>query len=152
MVTIKRNANANNNINRANRNGTINNLFTGKNFYHPLSLINWRGLGRYAAVSNNGDLIGFALVYNTNNGKTRVVELIGSRKGHGRNLMGRIINNAKKNNKQNVYLMAANNGSGKLLAFYKGLGFNVTGKLQLGMTPMRRVLRKAPSGLRSIKS
>lgn len=153
MVIIKRNVNANNNINRANRNGTINNIFAGRNFYHPLSLINWRSFGRYGMMDNNGTtFIGLALVFNTNNGNSRVIELMGARRGYGRQLLNRIIANSKKNNKQNVFLMAANSGSGKLIGFYKGSGFKVTGPLQVGMTPMRRALQSAPRGLRAIKN
>ena len=153
MVTIKRNVNANNNINRANRNGTINNLFTGRNFYHPLSLINWRSFGRYGMIANNGKtFIGLALVFNTNNGKSRVIELMGARRGYGQQLLNKIVANAKKNNKQNVFLMAANSGSGKLIGFYKGSGFKVTGPLQIGMTPMRRTIRNAPKGLRAMQN
>ena len=150
MVIIKRNVNANNNINRSNRNGTINNIFAGRNFYNPLSFVNWRSSGRYGMMSNNGQtFIGLALVFNTNNGKTRVIELMGAKRGYGRQLMNRIIANAKKNNKQNVFLMAANSGSGKLIGFYKGSGFKVTGPLQLGGTPMRLVLRRGLRGMRN---
>jgi hypothetical protein len=104
-------------------------------------------------IANNGKtFIGLALVFNSNNGNSRVIELIGARKGHGQHLMNRIIANAKKNNKQTVSLMAANNGSGKLIGFYMGSGFKVSGPLQMGITPMRRVLRKPVSGLRAMKN
>ena len=150
MVIIKRNVNANININRASRNGTINNIFAGRKFYHPLSLINWRSFGRYGMMSNNGQtFIGLALVFNNNNGNSRVIELMGSRRGYGRQLLNRIIANAKTNNKQNVFLMAANSGSGKLMGFYKGSGFKVNGPLQIGMTPMRLVLRRGLRGMRN---
>jgi hypothetical protein len=151
MVTIKRNSNANNNLRKAVANGSVNSLFTGRTFYHPLNTIGWEAVGRYAMVGNNGSFIGFALVTNYGrNANSRIIELIGAKKGYGKRLMNRIIANAEQNNIKTVHLMAANNGSGKLIEFYRRSKFNVTGKSQAGTTPMRRVLHRG--GLKSMKN
>jgi len=148
MVTIKRNANANNNLKRAVANGSVNNLFAGRRFYHPLNTLGWEAMGRYAMLGNNSSFIGFALVHN--NGNKRVIELIGAKRGYGRPLMNRIVKNAKNNRKSNLFLAAANEsangGVKKLLKFYSNMGFKVSGPLQLGFTPMALKLRKGGLG------
>jgi len=147
MVTIKRNANANNNLRRAVANGSVNNLFRGRGFYNPMNTIGWEAFGRYAMLGNNSSFIGFALVQN--NANKRVIELIGARKGYGRPLMNRIVKNAKNNGKSNLLLAAANESPGsvkKLLKFYSNMGFKVSGPLQLGFTPMTLKLRKGGLG------
>ena len=142
MVTIKRNRNANNNINRAYENLVIENLVQriSKNYVVPLN--NIKRNGRYAILNNNGVFQGFAIV--SNYGNTRTLELIATRKGYGKTLLNRIINNAKQNNKQNISLMAIHP---RLVNWYRQFGF-VPSQSVGPYIPMKRVLRNKPRGLR----
>jgi hypothetical protein len=140
MPVIKRNREANANINRAHANGTIQNLVARIGLPYQLTLRNIKGSGGYYAVSgNNNAFLGFAIISNSNN--VRHLELIATRSGYGDMLMRRIINNSKKN-KKNITLDAAAN---RLVNYYKQYGFKVTGG---GGRLMRLNLR--PRGLRGM--
>jgi hypothetical protein len=139
MPVIKRNREANANINRGHANGTIQNLVARIGSPYQLTLRNIKGSGGYYAVSgNNNAFLGFAIVSNHPN-NVRHLELIATRSGYGDMLMRRIINNSKKN-KKNITLDAAAN---RLVNYYKQYGFRVTGG---GGRLMRLNLR--PRGLR----
>ena len=97
-------------------------------------------------VGNNNAFLGVAFVHNTGN-NSRFIEYIGARKGYGRALLNRIVNNARKNNKKNVQLMAIP----VLSEWYKGSNFKVSGRTQMGLTPMVPVLRKN-TGLKRMRN
>lgn len=127
---IKRNANANSNINKAFKNRTIHAILTRIIKHINLDPRLLKSTGRYVVVGNKNEFLGIAQVHNTNNG--RELNLIGAKKGYGDALMRRIINNAVRNKKKAVYLQALNP---KLVAWYKRYNF-VPNKSVNGYTPM----------------
>lgn len=117
MPKIKRNRNANNNINRAYQAGVIANLVKRLPTNYVITLNDIKRYGRYAIV-NNKNFLGFASV--SNNGNVRSLELIAARKGYGNALMKQIINNARKNQKRKLTLTAV---GPKLVNWYKRYQF-----------------------------
>jgi N-acetylglutamate synthase-like GNAT family acetyltransferase len=92
-----------------------------------LGNMNMNGAKNYVMLNKNGKLHGFAIIRKYDG--IMVLDLIGANrgKGYGRQMMERIINNAKKKGVETIFL----NSVPSAVNFYKKFGFTGNTKMQL---------------------
>lgn len=129
-------------------NRTLNNSLTGRvlnltrrtvneNFVlNVLKNMNTRGSKNYVVLNENGRLLGFSIIRNKNT--TMHLNLIGANKGYGRQLMERMIQNARRRGIKKIVLFSVPHA----VNFYRKFGFLL--KNQYGQMTLNLGNRKRP--------